>query len=669
MPAVYVEKYLLDYESAPRFILLSLICLFCSLAFLRAKRQWSNFIFLRAPYFILAAIFLALAGIQALRALNPGEAAREWIRFALFFFLVLILSYFIMRRPEFRNHIMGGIITAAMIFIVLAFWEQRTSMLNLLREGTALKLGKYDASTLVNKNFFAETLTLSFPFALAGSFHYRGWMRYTSVVCSALCLLMLILLQFVSAWIALACSSASVILLFAATNQKVLYFFRGRPVRKLSVLLIALVAVLTVIFIKYKSPRALTSKLLLVKEYYEHPPDIVSESEQNKNSIFERYLLLRNTWLLIEDHWLLGVGLNNWKIFFPQYGISGTDFINQGNIHYDHPHNDFLFIWSELGLTGLIIYLMLFIIPLKKLIAGMRNPDAGNTSISVIAATFFSLVSFLILSLSEFPRLRMYSMIITAAGCAVAVSLVPKKKNDLPAEKGFNPSLLFLFMILVSATGIYAGMMKFKGEYHMKKELLYRTSRKYSLAEKESRLARSFFFTADLTGTPLYWYTGVDNFYDENPEGAMYYLKLAEQEYPYHNLILKDLGTLYSASGDYETALAYYNRALEVRPLLYDALVNKSAVFYNMRNIDSAFATIQKISDPSYRQNKRYKETLDEILYTKAYLISEKLPEEERKRFLEKIENPSWLIKCYEPTLSDNSPFDSTLIHNFQSNK
>jgi tetratricopeptide (TPR) repeat protein len=123
---------------------------------------------------------------------------------------------------------------------------------------------------------------------------------------------------------------------------------------------------------------------------------------------------------------------------------------------------------------------------------------------------------------------------------------------------------------------------------------------------------------------------------------------------------------LYSAKGDYAAALAYYNKALQARPLLYDALLNKSAVYYNMRNIDSAFATIRKIHSPRYRAGKRYGEILNEILYSKAYFIAEKLPEEDQKKFLEKIENPSWLNMCFEPTLSGNSPFDSTLIHNFE---
>src|SRR5262249_32145219 len=101
MPAVYVEKYLLDYESAPRFILLSLLCLVSSATFLLGKNQ-TGFNFTREPYFITAGIFLILAALQILQALNPGEAIREWIRFALMFFLVLILYYLIRQKPEFR---------------------------------------------------------------------------------------------------------------------------------------------------------------------------------------------------------------------------------------------------------------------------------------------------------------------------------------------------------------------------------------------------------------------------------------------------------------------------------------------------------------------------------------------------------------------------------------
>lgn len=60
------------------------------------------------------------------------------------------------------------------------------------------------------------------------------------------------------------------------------------------------------------------------------------------------------TWSMILDHPVLGVGAANWSALFPAY--------DRGEVMHIHsaprrPHNDVLWIWAELGLIGLGVYL------------------------------------------------------------------------------------------------------------------------------------------------------------------------------------------------------------------------------------------------------------------------------------------------------------------------
>lgn len=67
-----------------------------------------------------------------------------------------------------------------------------------------------------------------------------------------------------------------------------------------------------------------------------------------------RLKIWSNTWPMILDHPLLGVGTANWSAFFPKYDLGDVMHIQSAP---RRPHNDVLWIWAELGIIGLGVYL------------------------------------------------------------------------------------------------------------------------------------------------------------------------------------------------------------------------------------------------------------------------------------------------------------------------
>lgn len=55
---------------------------------------------------------------------------------------------------------------------------------------------------------------------------------------------------------------------------------------------------------------------------------------------------------LISDHWLVGVGVGNWALVYPRY--AGETFASDGGMFF-RPHNDYLWVVSELGVVGLLL--------------------------------------------------------------------------------------------------------------------------------------------------------------------------------------------------------------------------------------------------------------------------------------------------------------------------
>ena len=105
----------------------------------------------------------------------------------------------------------------------------------------------------------------------------------------------------------------------------------------------------------------------------------------------------------ILDKPLTGYGIGNWKIFSIKYD---KDNIDQYQVPY-HAHNDFLQIGAELGIFGLIFYLLIFFYPLFQTIKSLRKKRDLDFIFHFMLVC--SLVIYLFDANINFPRARPYS--------------------------------------------------------------------------------------------------------------------------------------------------------------------------------------------------------------------------------------------------------------------
>ena len=69
-----------------------------------------------------------------------------------------------------------------------------------------------------------------------------------------------------------------------------------------------------------------------------------------------RFPIWRNTIEMIKDHWLIGVGIGNWMVEYPLYYRSAMVDWEMGlDIQHINTHNDYLELFAELGLVGLLL--------------------------------------------------------------------------------------------------------------------------------------------------------------------------------------------------------------------------------------------------------------------------------------------------------------------------
>ena len=84
---------------------------------------------------------------------------------------------------------------------------------------------------------------------------------------------------------------------------------------------------------------------------------------QNRKS--DRNILLKETIILIKKNPILGYGTGS---FTDEFGSVNEETQKVVSNQHKTPHNNYLYVWFELGILGLIIFLSIFYFQIKELI-------------------------------------------------------------------------------------------------------------------------------------------------------------------------------------------------------------------------------------------------------------------------------------------------------------
>jgi O-antigen ligase len=105
------------------------------------------------------------------------------------------------------------------------------------------------------------------------------------------------------------------------------------------------------------------------------------------NSIMRRIAIWKFTWMMIEDYPVLGSGIGTYGYHSLKYQ---ADFFAEGNNRDIYPHgfavqahNEYLQIWSELGIIGLLIFLWVVFTYFRTIFIHLRKMDEKEKSITI----------------------------------------------------------------------------------------------------------------------------------------------------------------------------------------------------------------------------------------------------------------------------------------------
>ena len=185
-------------------------------------------------------------------------------------------------------------------------------------------IGGRVTSLFSNPNILAVYLLLYFPFSLWSAFlpENKGRMRVFYAITTAFCALCILLTWSRGAWLGLA---FEVLVFLAFYSKKSRYILRFTP--------------FLFIFVPFL-PSNFKSRLLSIGDLGESSIRYRLQTWQGALRMFKEYPLG------------IGVGEMAWHTMYPHYAVSGTKTVM-------HAHNIFLQVAVELGVVGLVVFLLL----------------------------------------------------------------------------------------------------------------------------------------------------------------------------------------------------------------------------------------------------------------------------------------------------------------------
>jgi len=547
-----------------------------------------SFAFLKHPLFFVFTLLTVFIGISAFNSINGGDALFEWMRIVLLLLLFLFLCLFV-QVHGFAIVMFKCINVVVPVFFMIALYQLYSVIIPESKDPLLKSLTDYRfASAFGNKNNFSQCLLFSLPFVVLSIYSLKQYWKGVAVFNAVFSITLICCMQTLSVLVALA-----LVVVFCGIAIIYSRHKKKKPIKRL-VLFGALCTALCFVFLyavnTTKNKSTVLKKAQLAFTYLVSKEN--TSSGENSNSIHERLLLWKNSFQMIKERPLTGVGFTNWKLLFPKYGYSGAPYLDTDTTKFIKAHNDYLELWSEAGILTVLAFVFLFFGGVYYSIKIILSAN-DNQQLAWGLALLFNSFAFAVVCLFDFPFSRNYQLVLLLATFSFVIKLSPSLKS-----RHYKPSLALirimciLFFVFACFT-LNAAMSRMNAEMHFQSARYSQKKKDWSKMQRECNKINSFYFPVDYAATPISWYKGTALFMNGDIKAAINEFENAHQSAPYHVQVLNDLGTCYDKEGNTSTAINYYTQALAVNPRFPSGILNLTAALFNSGNTNAAYTTLR----------------------------------------------------------------------------
>lgn len=533
---------------------------------------WNKPLELKLPdLFFTGYVFFHILSIA--QAINKPEAFFESAKI----FMVFV-CYLLFKEGLLQKMISVNTLLKTLFFICLGYCFFALSQLNNLSQVTTLEGDNlYAINALAgHKNLYSGLLVSTSCLLGILVLTEKGIWRYLASGVILLQAILLLLLQTRSAFLALIVSIVVLVAGLVVVRQKNAF----SVLKKLLLPAVAGVVVLIIFLVANGSLEAFLNRLNFA--HY-----LTSDTGS------ERLALWYKSAYIIEDHWLTGVGARNWMLVFPYYSYKGMFRLMYLNVTFLQPHNDFIWVWCELGIFGLIAFIGIFFSFFARIINTIRNAVTINTK-AILLLLFAQQAGFMVFSFFDFPKERMEHQIVLAMSWAI-ISFYTAKNGFTVKLKPIAVNVLVLVTVAVLLLNTAGVQQRLKADSLMR-DLLAANER----GDNESVVIlveqmETPFSTLTPLSYPKQWYKGVAYYSLGKRELAYECFKEAKKQSPYNPNVLNNLGGMQTYFRHYNDALETYKETLRINEKNDDARFNTAFTLYQLGRYQEALDSVQKV--------------------------------------------------------------------------
>jgi len=429
------------------------------------------------------------------------------------------------------------------------------------------------ASTFVNRNFFAEYLVCALPFSIWAltTMRQSRWIGLISLSV-ALNIVALMMTGTRSALFAMIVIIPVLLLILVKYHQHLAFSTWKQTSKRIAVLLlIAGVASMG----SLPSNNATIRKGTTALEFsFARTTTLTKTKEYTEGSFSRRTAMWMPTTRIIQTHPFAGVGAGAWEVQIPRYK-TGDEFLEID----DYPHNEYLQLLSEYGLlTGGIFLAVLFAYLIIAANKTWQLQNSFSQEAILRAFTLTSILALLIVSNTGFC----WHLASTGALFAISLGLLTSSDARLIINKAFftvihwSPTLSNIALILLLCATLLAGYITQQAalvEYNIVQAIHFGNAAKklhetkQELPSKDQALLISKMHDA-ISITPHY--NKLTTLVAEklatvgNWKDAVWIWETAVKSRPNEPLLWANIARGYTQLGQYPSALAATQRALEI---------------------------------------------------------------------------------------------------------
>lgn len=304
---------------------------------------------------------------------------------------------------------------------------------------------------------------------------------------------------------------------------------------------------------------------------------------QNKGQVFDnanvefRFKYWQSSLEMVAEEPLTGVGAGQWKINFPKYGLDGTNTrVSNGETAILRPHNDILWMMSEGGIPGALLFIGFFSSVIFIGVSKLMKTSNLNERMSIMSALAI-IVAMLTYGLGEFPIERVSISIPTF----IAAAWILKDSKSLTSSKWIASGIVLIIGVLVTHNaaqrlGVQQEIQEIEeGNNRQDPGMIIRAYQRHDMDVID----------IDAYANPIPYFNGLATMVTGNQTNSNNLIREARESFdyslelhPWHVATYNQYGNWYKAKKQYQEALDLYEKGLAISPFNIELRLNRAEI-------------------------------------------------------------------------------------------